>query len=87
MSITCANVIRVRVRPESSTQMKRRGKLRVEDAKVLRTGGDLSTCTFSRGREPLTTYCDDIQRDYLMRCWPSRSPRPLLESGALFSSL
>ena len=83
--ITCANVIRVRVRPESSTRMKRRGKLRVGDAKVLRMGGDLSTCRFSRGREPLTTYCDDIQGDYLMRCWSSRGPRPLPESGALFS--
>jgi len=34
---------------------------------------DLSPCMFSRGREPLTTYCDDIQGDYLMRCWSSRS--------------
>ena len=75
-SVTCANVIRVRVRPESSTRMMRRGKLRVEDAEVLRTSGDLSTCMFSRGREPLTTYCDDIQGDYLMRCWSSRGPRP-----------
>ena len=83
--ITCANVIRVRVRPESSTRMKRRGKLRVGDAKVLRTGGDLSTCRFSRGREPLTTYCDDIQGDYLMRCWSLRARVVVPGSGALFS--
>ena len=85
MSITRANVIRVRVRPESSTRMKRRGKLRHQEAWVLRTSGDLSTCMFSRGRGQLTTYCDDIQGDYLMRCWSSRGQRPRPESGALFS--
>ena len=66
--ITCANVIRVRVRPESSTQMKRTTYLNGQGEYSLQNTYNLSECTHTLDSGQFTVSHSRSGGAYLVCC-------------------
>ena len=83
--IACANVIRVRVRPESSTQMKRTTYLNGQGEYSLQNTYNLSECTHTLDSGQLTVSHSRSGGAYLVRCCSTQNELRFPERGRRFS--